>query len=145
MLLYAVLSHSVVSYSLRLHGLQPTRHLCPWGFSRQEYWSALPSSRGGLGQDAIILSLSFPICKMGEMIQTIQGLETIYIKCQSFSHVRFFVTPWTVACQAPLSVRFPRQEYQNGLPFPSQGDFPDPGLEPMSPVSPALACRFFTH
>ena len=38
-----------------------------------------------------------------------------------------FVTPWTVANQAPLSIQFPRQEYWSGLPFPSPGDLPDPG------------------
>ena len=45
---------------------------------------------------------------------------------------------WTVAYQAPLSVEFSRQEYWSGLPFPSAGDLPDLGIEPMSPVSPAL-------
>ena len=40
-----------------------------------------------------------------------------------------FATPWTVACQAPLSVGFFRQEYRSGLPFPSPGDLPDPGME----------------
>ena len=53
--------------------------------------------------------------------------------------VRLFVTPWTVACQAPLSIGFPRQEYWSSLPFPSPGDLPDPRIEPVSPVSPALA------
>ena len=48
---------------------------------------------------------------------------------------------WTVACQAPLSVGFFRQEYWSGLPFPSPGDLPDPGVEPQSP---ALAGGFFT-
>ena len=43
-----------------------------------------------------------------------------------------FVTPWTVAYQAPLSMGFPRQEYWSGLPFPSPGDLPDPGTEPRS-------------
>ena len=43
------------------------------------------------------------------------------------------VTPWTVACQAPLSVVFSRQEYWSGLPFPSPGNIPDPGIEPRSP------------
>ena len=42
--------------------------------------------------------------------------------------------PWTVACQAPLSMRFSRQEYRSGLPFPSPGDLPDPGIEPGSPI-----------
>ena len=52
-----------------------------------------------------------------------------------------FVTPWTIAHQAPLSIAFPRQEYWTGLPFPSPGDLPDPGIKP---ASPALAGRLFT-
>ena len=43
-------------------------------------------------------------------------------------------TPWTIACQAPLSMGFSRQEYWSGLPFPSPGDLPDPGIEPGSPA-----------
>ena len=57
------------------------------------------------------------------------------------SRVRFSATPRTVACQASLSMGFPRQEYCSGLPFPSPGDLPNPGMKPMSP---ALAGRFFT-
>ena len=53
-------------------------------------------------------------------------------------------TPWTVAHQAPLSLEFSRQERWNGVPCPSSGDLPDPGIKPMSPVSPALASGFFT-
>ena len=45
-----------------------------------------------------------------------------------------YVTPWTIARQAPQSVKFSRQEYWNGLPFPSPGDLPDPGVEPRSPT-----------
>ena len=44
------------------------------------------------------------------------------------------VISWTIACQAPLSMGFSRQEYWSGLPFPSPGDLPDPGIEPMSPA-----------
>ena len=51
---------------------------------------------------------------------------------------------WTVAHQFPLSMGFPRQEYWSGVPFLFPGDLPDPGIEPMSPVSPALAGGFFT-
>ena len=51
--------------------------------------------------------------------------------------------PWTVAQLAPLSMGFSRQEYWSGLPFPSPGDLPDPGMEPASLVSPALAGGFF--
>ena len=45
-----------------------------------------------------------------------------------------FVTPWTVAPQAPLSMGFPRQEYWSGLPLPSPGDFPNPVIKPATPV-----------
>ena len=47
----------------------------------------------------------------------------------------YFVTPWIAACQAPLSMEFPRQEYWSGLPFPTPGDIPDPGIERTSLVS----------
>ena len=53
---------------------------------------------------------------------------------KSLSRVRLFTTPWTVAHQAPLSMEFSRQEYSSGLPFPSPGDLPDPGIEPRSPA-----------
>ena len=52
-------------------------------------------------------------------------------------------TPWTVACQAPWSMKFSRQEYWSGLPFPTLGDLPDQGIKPKSLASPALAGRFF--
>ena len=52
-----------------------------------------------------------------------------------------FATPWILACQAPLSMGFSRQEYWSGLPFPPPGDLPNPGIKPMSP---ALVGRFFT-
>ena len=55
------------------------------------------------------------------------------------SHVRLFVTPWTVADQAPPSMGFSRQEYWSGLPFPSPGDLPEPGIEPRSPAFQAEA------
>ena len=58
-----------------------------------------------------------------------------------FSCVWFFATLWTIACQAPLSMGFSRQEYWSALPCPSPGHLPDPGIEP---VSPALASEFFT-
>ena len=68
----------------------------------------------------------------------------VCIHAQSLSRVRLFATPWTVIHQAPLSIGFPRLEYWSGLPFPSLGDLPDQGIEPTSPVSSALAGRFFT-
>ena len=62
----------------------------------------------------------------------------------SLSCVQLFVTLWTVARQAPLSMGFSRQEYRNGLSRPPPGHLPDPGIEPVSLKSPALAGRFFT-
>ena len=55
-------------------------------------------------------------------------------KCWSLSRVRLFRTPWTKACEGLLSVGFPRQEYRSGLPFPSPGDLPHPGIERRSPA-----------
>ena len=48
------------------------------------------------------------------------------------THILILVSPWAVASQVPLSMGFPRQEYWSELPFPSQGDLPDPGIEPRS-------------
>ena len=62
---------------------------------------------------------------------------------QLLSHVTLFVTPWTVVCQAPLSMAFSRQEYWSGLPFPAPGDIPDPGIKHSSALSPDLAGGFF--
>ena len=60
------------------------------------------------------------------------------------SHVWLFVTPWTVACQALLSVECSRQEYWSGLPYPTPRNLPNPGIQPGSLASPALAGGFFT-
>ena len=53
---------------------------------------------------------------------------------KSLSRVQLFATPWTVAYHTPPSVGFSRQEYWSGLPLPSPGDLPDPGIEPKSPA-----------
>ena len=64
---------------------------------------------------------------------------SFYLLCvlSRFSHVQL------LACQDPLSMGFSRQEYWSGLSFPSPGDLPDPGIEPASPIAPALADGFF--
>ena len=69
-------------------------------------------------------------------VPQVKRIVTPVISC-----VRLFVTPWTVARQAPLSIGFSRQEYWSGLPFPPPGGLPDPGIT--SIVSPALAGRYF--
>ena len=56
--------------------------------------------------------------------------KVVVVVVQSLSHARLVVTPWTVACQAPLPMGFPRQEYWNGLPWPLPRVFPTQGLNP---------------
>ena len=70
----------------------------------------------------------------------------VYCACvlSSFSCIRLFVTLWTVACQAPLSMRFCRQEYWSGLPRPPPQALPHPRIKPATVMSPALARGFFT-
>ena len=62
-----------------------------------------------------------------------------FLVVKSLSSVRLFATPWTVAYQAPPSMGFSRQEYWSGLPLPSPGDLPEPGIEPGSPAFQADA------
>ena len=61
------------------------------------------------------------------------------MKVKSLSHVQLFATPWTVVYQSSQSMGFSRQEYWTGLPFPSPGDLPNPGIEPGSPTCQADA------
>ena len=70
----------------------------------------------------------------------IEGKILACVHAQSLTCVQLFATPWTVAHQAPLSMQFSRQEYWSGLPFPSERNLPDPGIEPRPP---ALAGEFF--
>ena len=73
-----------------------------------------------------------------------ENLTCMYVQyVQSFSHVQLSATSWTVAIQAPLSMKFSRQEYRSGLPFPPPGDPPCPGIKCESLKSPALAGKFF--
>ena len=68
----------------------------------------------------------------------------VFCMLSHFSCVRLFATLWTVAHQAPLSMGFSRQEYWWGLPVPSPGNLLNPGIKPVSPVSPTVAGGFFT-
>ena len=69
-----------------------------------------------------------------EGLLTLEGEKKESEVTQSCPTLCFFATPWTAAYQAPLSVGVSRQECQTGLPFPSPGDLPDPGIEPGSPA-----------
>ena len=70
---------------------------------------------------------------LGPLKET-NSLKGKWSEVKSLSRVRLFMTPWTVAYQASQTMGFSRQEYWSGLPFPSPGDLPDPGIEPGSPA-----------
>ena len=91
-----------------------------------------------IGNDLLFILLTTPT--EGYKVSWLQTVCML----NHFSCVRLFVTLWTVACQASLSIGFSRQEYWNGLPCPPPGDLPDPGIKPTSLMSPALAAGFFT-
>ena len=111
------------------------------GFSKHECWSGLPcpppEDLPGPGIKPMFLTSP---AVAGGFFTT----SATIVKAKSLSRVRLFVTPWTVAYQASQSMEFSRQEYWSGLPFPSPGDLPNPGIEPMSLMTPALTGGFFT-
>ena len=80
-----------------------------------------------------IYSQSFCWCWFSNRVTSSSFIIRL-LPAQSLNPVQLFVTPWTVAHQVPLSVGFSRQEYWSGLPFPSPGDLPHPGIEPRSPA-----------
>ena len=75
-------------------------------------------------------------CAFGNILEIFfsDKVHTKDLILKLLSHVQLFATPWTVACQAPPSMGFSRQEYWSGLPFPSPEDLPNPGIEPGSPA-----------
>ena len=91
-----------------------------------------------------LYSTSLPDCP--SIHQSFSGPAVSSCACMlsHFSHVWLFVTPWTVACQALLSMGFSRQEYWNGLLIPSPGDLPDPGIKSTFFMSAYIGGGFFT-
>ena len=107
---------------------QTAAHQAPLstGFSRQEYWSGLPFPSPLMYENVIFyfkkyaqeyFNCNYEMCGI----------------CKLVSRVRLVATPWAAAYQDPLSMGFSRQEYWSGLPFPSPGDLPNPGMEPGLP------------
>ena len=126
------------------------------GFSRQEYWSGLPFPSPGdlpnsgieprspaLQADALTSEphqgrVFLGVCKFPNQIPDTYS-SYCEVNWNLLSCVWLFVTLWTVACQAPLSMGFSRQEYWSGLPFPSPGNLPGSGIKPRSPTLQADA------
>ena len=107
-------------------------------FYRQEYWRELPLPIPGDLPDPGTELESWHLLHWQADSLPLSHLEspsTVHTHTQkSLSRVRLFATPWIVAHQAPQSMGFSRHEYWSGLPFPSPGDLPDPGIEPGSPA-----------
>ena len=126
-------------------------------FTRQEYWSGLSFPSPGDLPDPRIEPRSPALCAdalpseppgkpiyaddptlMAESEEQLKSL-LMKVKVTSLSRARLFATLWTVVYKVPLSMEFSRQEYWSGLPFPSPGDLPDPGIKPRSPALQADA------
>ena len=112
------------------------------------FCTASPQQPGGL-RPAVSRSLPSPQplnkCPASCICVHLTPERVMYVWVFSrFSHVWLFATPQTVACQAPLSMGFSRQEYWSGLPLPTPGDLPDAEIKPASLMSPALTDGFFT-
>ena len=133
------------------------------GFSRQEYWNESlcppPGNLPNPGIEPTTLVSSAPADRFfttkatweaqlksvkRPQDQVVHSSLLLLLLLSRFSHVQLFAILWTVAHQAPLSRGFSRQEYWSGLPCPPPGNLPNPGIEPTSLTSPALAGRFFT-
>ena len=132
------ISCSVMSDSLQPHETVAYQAPLSMAFYRQEYWSGLPCpppedlSDPGI-EPASHVSPALPggFFTTEEAARTGTALLNSLTKCESVTLSVVsdsFLTPLTVACQAPLSMGFSRQEYWSGLPFPSPGDLPDSGL-----------------
>ena len=132
-------SHSVVSYSLQPHRVQPARLLCLWDFPGNTRVGCHFLFQGIFLTQELKLHLL-----LGKLILLPEPpgkpLSCIMSACvlRHFSHVQLFMIIWTAACQAPLSMGFFRQEYWGGLPCLAPGNFPNSGIELTSPASPAL-------
>ena len=101
------------------------------------YVMTLTFIQSGLDVRRSLLGLVFIPFFLQEVWELFFPLTLLWSACV-LSHVWLFVTPWTIACQVPLSMGSSRQEYQSGLSFPPPGDLPYPGIKPWSPVPLAL-------
>ena len=120
--------------------------LRPMEFSRQGYWSGLPFPPPGDPPHPGIEPMSLVSSALArEFFITSATWEALHLswKWKSLSHVWLFLTPWTVAWQAPLYMGFSRQEYWRGLLLPPSGDLPDPRIKDVSSVSPVIQVYFY--
>ena len=149
-------------------GVENWSYVIRWGHSREKWYTEVQTSKTGtLRDDSLQLqinNLSYKINHITTYIEykksniKITCIKKFYVgsmtklrrgsalvkwsEVMSLSHVLLFATPWTVAHQVPLFMGFSGQEYWSGLPFPSPGDLPDPGIEPRSPILQVLGYKY---
>ena len=115
----------------------------PWRFTLSMGLAALCSCCKETAARRRVSELASDLATCSPTCPTSAGLVSSVCACSVASRVLFFVTHWTIALQAPLSMGSSRQEYWSGLPCPPPGNLPGPGSKPVSPISPALAGVFF--
>ena len=148
-ILHYILSDLPLVPGFQHHGLLETRSPPNteelWGFDFKEFWEGvLCQGRQGMRNKGC-LCVDYEVtqwtghCLWDSCLGVSRLANNSSWWCYTFIHSHDLVaksltlkTPWTVACQAPLSMGFSRQEYWSGLPFPSPGDLPDPGIQPKS-------------
>ena len=114
-----------------LYKRNPTKfHFIMWRFSEKMAICYPRSSSSPSNKSAGTLVLDFLASRNVRNKFLLWNSVVKWSEVKSLSHVRLFVTPWTIACQCAPPVGFSRQEYWSGLPFPSPGDLPNPGIEP---------------
>ena len=137
-----------MSDSVQSHGLQPTRLPRPWDSPGKNTGVGFHfllqcmkvESESEVAQSCPTLSNPMDCSLPGSSIHGIFQARVLEWGAIASPQLRLsvvsnsFVTPWTAACQAPLSMEFSRQEYWSGLPFPPPGDLPNPGIKPVSPA-----------
>ena len=128
---------------VRSLGLEDSPEECMATYSSILAWRIL-MDRGAWFNICLHVNNEWLKFKINELKDILMQIHSIFIYKCSITCVLFtqscwlFASPWTVAHQAPLSTGFSWQEYWNGFPFPPPGDLPEPGIKPMSLVSPAL-------
>ena len=125
--------HSLLQGIFPAQGSNPGLLHCRWTLyclSHQGSTKIVYPGVGLFSSSFLTLHLASPVNYTLKCYVPFQSL----LMLSHFSRVQLFATAWTVALQAPLSIGFSRQEHWRGLPFPSPGDLPDPGTEPMSPA-----------
>ena len=115
------------------HRAEHVVNRCSWTLASGAMYFLLCTP--GAPQSCIAILFFFFFFKYLSIYLAVLGLSFgMCVFAQLLSHVRLFVVPWIVACQASLSMEFARQEYWSGLLFPPSGNFPDPGIKPTLPA-----------